>query len=177
MVQCSPSTKRPPPAPMSELFLCPFVVVQDTREQAPWTFQNVIIEKRLWVIHREVKTMQTGDYSIEGFEDLLVIERKSVSDIIQSITAGHNREGRKQARMREIQDAGGFCRMVIEGSFSVACDQLDTEEGRRVSSSHILGTWKSWEIKYVPWLWAGDRRRAELIAFHLMLEWWRENGT
>ena len=176
MIQCTPSTAKPPQANAPQelqLFVCPFTIIQDSREQAPWTFQNIVIEKKLWVIRRVVKTMKTGDYTIEGYEDRLCLERKSVSDLIQSVTREHDREARKQSRMRDIQDAGGFSRMIIEGSFSSACDELDADESRGVSSGHILGTWKSWEIKYIPWLWAGDRRRAELIAFHLMLEWWK----
>lgn len=158
-----------------DLYVCPFTILVDTREQAPWTFQSIVIERRLWTITRIAATLATGDYTIAGCEDRLCVERKSVSDLIKSITVEHDREARKQARMRAIADAGGFARMIIEGSFSQACDDLDADEGRKVGSEHILGTWASWENRYVPWLWAGDRRRAELIAFKVMLKWWEKS--
>ena len=42
-----------------------FTVCVDTREKDGWTFPNMVI-----------KTLKTGDYSIEGYEDIFVIERK-----------------------------------------------------------------------------------------------------
>jgi ERCC4-type nuclease len=44
-----------------------FTIIIDTREQKPWEFPHHSIANR---------KLDTGDYSIEGFEDLLCIERK-----------------------------------------------------------------------------------------------------
>jgi len=40
-------------------------IIKDTREQLGWNFPGM-----------EVKTLHTGDYTIEGYENLFVIERK-----------------------------------------------------------------------------------------------------
>lgn len=55
-----------------------FTIIVDTREQLPWEFGN----------HTTSRTkLDTGDYSIEGLEHLLAIERKqSVSEIANNIT-------------------------------------------------------------------------------------------
>ena len=55
-----------------------FKVIIDTREQQPWEFE--------YVAHANRK-LDTGDYSVEGYETLLCIERKkSVSEIANNIT-------------------------------------------------------------------------------------------
>jgi hypothetical protein len=55
-----------------------FTIVVDTREQKPWSFDNYTTA---------VRKLDTGDYSIEGLEHLLCIERKrSVSEIANNIT-------------------------------------------------------------------------------------------
>jgi ERCC4-type nuclease len=55
-----------------------FTIIVDTREQQPWTFDHYAVAKR---------KLDTGDYSIEGLESVLAIERKkSVSEIANNIT-------------------------------------------------------------------------------------------
>lgn len=54
-----------------------FTIIVDTREQQPWIFDNYSTAKR---------KLDTGDYSIEGLEHLLGIERKkSVSEFANNI--------------------------------------------------------------------------------------------
>jgi ERCC4-type nuclease len=56
----------------------PFTIIIDTREQQPWEFGLHITAK---------KKLDTGDYSIEGLQHLLAIERKkSVSEIANNIS-------------------------------------------------------------------------------------------
>jgi len=56
----------------------PFTIIVDTREQMPWEFGFHNTAKR---------KLDTGDYSMEGFESLFTIERKkSVSEIANNIT-------------------------------------------------------------------------------------------
>lgn len=55
-----------------------YTVIIDTREQKPWEFSD---------FSTTVAKLDTGDYSIEGLEDLLCIERKrSISEIANNIT-------------------------------------------------------------------------------------------
>lgn len=55
-----------------------FKVIIDTREQQPWIFERTTAEN---------KKLDTGDYSVEGYENILCIERKkSVSEIANNIT-------------------------------------------------------------------------------------------
>jgi len=55
-----------------------FTIIVDTREQQPWTFKNHAVAN---------KKLDTGDYSIEGLENILGIERKkSISEFANNIT-------------------------------------------------------------------------------------------
>lgn len=55
-----------------------FIIIIDTREQQPWNFPHHATAN---------KKLDTGDYSIEGLENLLAIERKkSVSEFANNIT-------------------------------------------------------------------------------------------
>lgn len=54
-----------------------FTIIIDTREQQPWSFDNFAVAN---------KKLDTGDYSIEGLQHLLCIERKkSVSEFANNI--------------------------------------------------------------------------------------------
>lgn len=55
-----------------------FTIIIDTREQQPWEFNDFAVANR---------KLDTGDYSIEGLEDILCIERKkNISEIANNIT-------------------------------------------------------------------------------------------
>ena len=56
----------------------PFTIIVDTREQTPWEFGFHNTAKR---------KLDTGDYSMEGYESLFTIERKrSVSEIANNLS-------------------------------------------------------------------------------------------
>lgn len=55
-----------------------FTIIIDTREQQPWSFEHYTTASR---------KLDTGDYSIEGLEDIVCIERKkSVSEVANNLT-------------------------------------------------------------------------------------------
>lgn len=54
-----------------------FTIIVDTREQQPWSFDN---------FSKAHKKLDTGDYSIDGLQHILAIERKkSVSEFATNI--------------------------------------------------------------------------------------------
>lgn len=55
-----------------------FTIIIDTREQHPWEFPDHAVANR---------KLDTGDYSIEGLENILCIERKNgIAEIANNIT-------------------------------------------------------------------------------------------
>lgn len=69
------------------------VVIVDTREQTPLVFAH---------LRSEAGTLMTGDYSVRGLEEEFAVERKSMQDLVGSLT-------RERARfMREMHRLRGF---------------------------------------------------------------------
>ncbi len=59
-----------------------YTVLRDTREQKGWQFAES--ESCTGTV---VQTLKTGDYSLLGYEDVFVVERKgSVAEFVQNIT-------------------------------------------------------------------------------------------
>lgn len=146
--------------------ICPFRVVVDTREQAPFHFLGI----DPWLIvplHHCALT--TGDYSIAGLEDRVTIERKSISDLLGSITAGRDRFEREFERMAEME----FAAVVVEGELSEICRY--TAEKTRLRTDSLLGTIDSWSIRYgVHWRFCPGRRFAEIATLKLLYQFWRQ---
>ncbi|MGA3295584.1 MAG: ERCC4 domain-containing protein [Candidatus Acidiferrales bacterium] len=57
-------------------------VLVDTREQNPFNFSRF----KGWFAGIEKKALPLGDYSIAGLEDVCVVERKDLSDLVHSCT-------------------------------------------------------------------------------------------
>jgi hypothetical protein len=58
------------------------VLVVDTREQNPFDFSRF----EGWLSGVERRALKLGDYSIAGLEDVCVVERKDLSDLVRSFT-------------------------------------------------------------------------------------------
>lgn len=72
-------------------------IIEDTREQTPLDFSG----------HRGVESvrsgLKTGDYSVQGYEDKICFERKSVPDLVSTLIGGHERFLREMDRMKDFQ--------------------------------------------------------------------------
>lgn len=86
-------------------------ILCDTREKTPFLFENLPI-RGYKSIRSEIATLKTGDYSIKGFEDKFVIERKSVGDLCGTLTGGHERFMREMERMTPFD----IKYIIIEGT-------------------------------------------------------------
>src|SRR5450755_5060099 len=73
------------------------VIVVDTREQNPFDFSRF----EGWFSGVERRALKLGDYSISGLEDVCVVERKDLSDLVRSFTIG--RKG-FVARLRQMAE-------------------------------------------------------------------------
>jgi ERCC4-type nuclease len=71
------------------------VIVVDTREQNPFDFSRL----EGWFSGVEKRALKLGDYSIAGLEDVCVVERKDLSDLVRSFTV--ERKG-FVARLRQM---------------------------------------------------------------------------
>jgi hypothetical protein len=74
-----------------------FMVLQDTREKKPWDFS-------FFGLDQTRKIVKTGDYTIEGYEDKITIDRKrSVSELYQNLFKERDRFEREMVRMEGME--------------------------------------------------------------------------
>lgn len=73
------------------------VITTDSREQLSLDFA------KFRGVSSVRGTLKTGDYSIQGYEDQITFERKSVQDLVGTLTSGHTRFLREMERMRSFK--------------------------------------------------------------------------
>ena len=79
-----------------------FIMIVDTREQKP------LFKLKPWIIEAG---LNSGDYSIQGFENIITIERKSIPDLLGTLGKGRIRFEKELNRMNEYKWKG----LLIEG--------------------------------------------------------------
>lgn len=104
-----------------DFILCDFRIAIDTREQAPWSFTGFRADaaqgRKPLIIQTVTTTLASGDYSIDGLEAEVSIERKSVADFYGTILAERERFERELTRLQAMCDAGGHAEIVCEGDW------------------------------------------------------------
>jgi ERCC4-type nuclease len=57
------------------------VVLIDTREKSPFDFSRF----NNWIADEKRQKLNVGDYTVEGMEDLLILERKTLTDLVTTL--------------------------------------------------------------------------------------------
>lgn len=132
---------------MSTLYSQPTIVV-DTREQTPLPIAGPTVRG----------TLTSGDYSFIGGEHHFSIERKSLADIVQSLTTERDRFIRELERLRGYR----FARLLIVG------EPADLAAGRyrpQAKPSAMVNSLHSIEARFLPVVWAPTpQAAAELVS-------------
>lgn len=146
------------------------IIVRDTREGLPYSFNN-----RIPYVD---KALRFGDYSIKGMENLISIERKTLSDFYGSI-GGKKKEGVLNTRRERLhnefgrmKDAGvEFKALVIEAEEEmVLTPELSYS---RLNSNSIYGTIVSFELRYNIHIYYGDRKACQVKMINWFVKFWR----
>lgn len=147
-----------------------FTIIVDTREQIPWEFGHHTTSK---------KKLDTGDYSIEGMENILAIERKmSVSEIATNIT--ENRFKNVLERLSKIPHSYLIMEFDIEDiyTFPVGSDiPKRLWDKLRVKGFYIMKVLLEASLNYnIQLLFCGDSENAERTAVSLMKRVYEKYG-
>jgi ERCC4-type nuclease len=156
--------------PFRRLAVCPFRIVVDSREQLPYGFSGLTGPAgEGLVVPTLVKGLPSGDYSIEGLEDRVAVERKSLDDLYGSVTWGRERFEREIERLAELP---GFACVVIEATWPEIVAPAEHRPGweNRTDPRSVEGTIVAWSLRYprVHWWPCGDRRG----AFSVLRKFW-----
>jgi len=137
------------------------VLIQDTREQRGYG--------ELFESEYVVDTLSCGDYSVVGLQHLVSVERKTLQDLLQSLTRGRERFEAELARSRAFQRFY----VVVEAS---APDVLQGRfEGK--SQANPRAIWESiccFSVRYWPFLFCGNRWAGAQLTQSLLLKFAHE---
>ncbi len=156
--------------------IAPFKIIVDTREQLPYRFDGIRIDRKKSFVWTKTKTLQTGDYSLESYENRVCVERKSLSDLYGTLGSGRERFEREFERMQKMDDS----MVVIEATWQEIVLPHLNDDGTenfnwssRLSSNAVIGTIISWSRKYPKTRWeaAGNRKGGEKATFEFLRNW------
>jgi ERCC4-type nuclease len=146
---------------MKELIL-PDIAI-DSREQLRYIFDG-------YTSYRT--TLQTGDYSLRGYEDVLAVERKNHADAWSMLTSERKRFERCLERMAQLDRAA----IVIECSMKDFC--VPPPQVKRVNAATAVGSYLSWSCKYrIPVYWAENRQWGERVTLRFLAAYYKHCGN
>ena len=126
--------------------------VVDTRERIPLDLTPLKTVR---------KTLVTGDYSVQGLEDIIAVERKSLADLVACTGVERVRFGREVKRLFAYPERA----LVVEAT------RQEVEAGRwrsRTRPNAVNGRLLGWMASGLPVILAGDHQRAGLFASRLL---------
>ena len=122
-------------------------VVVDTREQEPYHFDpdSVTVTRR---------ALPAGDYPLEGWEDAVAVERKTLEDLVGTVIRSRKRFRKEVERLAEFEAA---C-VVVEANLS---DILTRGYRSGAHPNAVLGAVLSIVVDFrVPVFFCSDRQAA-----------------
>lgn len=175
--------------PLPRFHITPFKIVCCVNEGIPYRFSNLrtdksdgnrpivvqTVTKPLYQMGRmavEVKgqtyTKGLADYSIDGMESRVQIERKSIEDLYGTLGGRRDDFEAEICRLNYCD----YAAVVIEAGWREALQQPDHS---RLNPKVISRTIQSWSIRYpkVHWWTCEGRDHAESFTYRLLEMFWR----
>ena len=116
--------------------------IQDCREQLPLDLHPLRVE---------VGTLATGDYSVLGLENVVAVERKSLSDLLGCIGGERERFDKEVQRLLAYPVRA----IIIESTWG----QIEAGNWKsKVTASAAIGSLLGWIAAGVPIIMAGEPR-------------------
>ena len=135
-------------------------LIQDTRE--------VLGYGDLFSIPYEVGTIQTGDYALKGCETLVAVERKSLGDLVGSLTQDRRRFEDEMKRSRLLHRFW----VVVESS------PQEILRGAYRSAASPQSIWESliaFTVRYGCFLFAHDREHGAKLTQSLLTKYYQQH--
>jgi len=164
--------------------VCPFTILVDSMEKKPFLFEyfrgDANQQKRPMLVQTKFQALgiregrhyiPRGDYSIDGHEGNVHIERKSMNDAHGTFLGYKSQRKERFVRELEILSSIPVAAIVVECSFGQLLKNIPDigekplEEKRKSMYRQIL----AWQMDYrVPWYFCDDRRLAEVTTFQIL---------
>ena len=124
----------------------------DSREQRPYQFE----------IPSQVGALKCGDYSILGLEDCISIERKSINDLVSSLTSERERFKRMLYRGKSLDHRA----LIVEASLA---DIINGNYYSDTNPKSVIESLVAFSIRYNLPVWlAGSREQGQRLTQSLL---------
>jgi ERCC4-type nuclease len=153
------------------------VVVVDTREGMPFTFQSF----PNWIGGTVRGTLRTGDYTAQGMETLLCLERKSLEDLVGTLLHRRRQFLEECERMLQYPHRA----ILVEASYEEINSPYSGLLGE-YSSAHpngVSGSLDAVETRFnIPVIYTSsdralsERKAASWLSKHFTYWWLETNG-
>ena len=176
--QLPAATPVPPPRPVRVIHsghtvkIPKPVVLVDTREREGFSYTFDRFSK--WFAGVEHKALRAGDYSIQGLERVVAIERKSLADLVNNVITDRARF------LAQCRALGSVKRkaIVIEAGFAeTKSPYLESMAHPNAVVGSLIALQERWGIQVI---WCDDGALAEEVVAHILskhhtLHWLKEN--
>lgn len=140
------------------------VIVIDRQEKKPYSFDCIIPRPETKVVH-----LKTGDYSLLGMENLIVIERKSILDAFGTFGKGRKRFEKELERMSKTE----YAAVMLEGDWLNILRRPPSRS--QLNPKTIYASVIAWEQRYRVSFWACPNRAfAEKTTYRILDRFWRD---
>ncbi|MCF6147295.1 MAG: hypothetical protein E3K37_01405 [Candidatus Kuenenia sp.] len=130
-----------------------FTIIIDTRESLPYEFPDVKTVTR---------KLDAGDYSIEGYETRITIERKTLADAYGTIGQGRKRFINELERFKNYE----YAAIVIESDLK---NFLQPPPYSKLNPKSAINSLLMWSIRYKTYVFfAHDRNYGMTLTLRLL---------
>ena len=149
------------------------VVLIDSRERYPFNFNRF----PNWIADQKKQKLNVGDYSVQGMENLLTIERKSLSDLITTLMQQRPRFFRLCEKMTKYR----WRALFVEASY----EDIKSPYGEytKAHPNAVSGTLDALEAKFgIPVVYASryqelaEEKAASWLSKHFTYWYLESNG-
>ncbi len=152
------------------------VVLFDTREKYPFEFDRF----PNWIASSKSQTLKAGDYSMEGMEELLILERKTLTDLITTVIQQRPRFFRQCEKMAAFR----WKALLIEASYEDIKTPYDSNEYNTMAHPNaVSGTMDALEARFgIPVIYSSlyrplaEEKAASWLSKHFTYWYLEENG-
>lgn len=138
-------------------------IVVDSREQTPFPLVEFKTVRR---------KLETGDYSLSGFENLVAVERKSKADAYGCVNP--RKDGERKSGRARFTECLERMSMLARAAIVIECGMsefsLNPPPFTKINGGYATTSFLDWSCKYnIPVYWCdGGRAQAERVTVRFL---------
>jgi ERCC4-type nuclease len=151
------------------------IVLIDTREKDPFDFSRF----PNWIAEQTRRKLDVGDYSIQGMEKVLALERKSLSDLITTLIQQRSHFFKMCEKLAQYR----WRALLVEASYEDIKSPYDEEFNTMAHPNAVSGTMDALEARFnIPVIYTSqyrplsEEKAASWLSKHFTYWYLEENG-